>query len=100
MRRLAQDFRANGAELETMVRPFGSTALERWVPVPPRPMRKQLVRDTHEALGHVGRTKLAESLLTSWWWEGIREDCLRCVRECPECAVDSATRGMATTQPA
>ena len=82
------------------MRPFGSTALERWVPVPPRPMRQQLVRDTHEALGHVGRTKLVESLLTSWWWEGIREDCARCVRECPECAVDSAGRGMASTQPA
>ena len=68
MRRVARDFRANGAELETLVRPFGSTALERWVPVPPRPMRQQLVRDTHEALGHVGRTKLVESLLTSWWW--------------------------------
>jgi hypothetical protein len=61
--RLAQRYRANGKELETLVHPYGSRQLQRWVPVPPVPMRKALLREIHEAMGHIGRDKLAEATL-------------------------------------
>ena len=64
MIRLAQRYRAHGKELETLVHPYGSKQLTKWVPVPPVPMRKLLLRDTHEALGHVGREKLAEAIIS------------------------------------
>jgi hypothetical protein len=39
VRGLARDYRAQGEELETRVRPYGTTLLERWVTVPPIPLR-------------------------------------------------------------
>ena len=37
--KLARRYRARGAELETEVNPYGMSALSKWVPVPPVPMR-------------------------------------------------------------
>jgi Integrase zinc binding domain len=82
-----------------MIRPYGSNQLSRWVPVPPVPMRKQILRDNHEALGHVGRDKLVESTMTQWWWEKIREDAAAAVRSCPACARDSIPKNPHTTMP-
>ena len=62
--KLARRYRARGAELETEVNPYGMSALSKWVPVPPVPMRAQLMREMHEALGHAGRDKLAEIMLS------------------------------------
>lgn len=71
--------------METRVRPYGLEELQRWVPVPPVPMRPQFVRETHEALGHVGRDKLAEALCSSWWWPGMRAQAALEVGRCPLC---------------
>lgn len=40
VRHLATTYRARGEELETLVRPYGHSSLERWVPVPPICMRR------------------------------------------------------------
>lgn len=45
--------------------------LARWVPVPPVPMRRRLLSDAHEALGHVGYKRLAEAVLSNYWWPGL-----------------------------
>ena len=49
-----------------MVHPYGTELLTRWVPVPPIHMRSTIIRDTHEATGHVGRNKLCEALLAAY----------------------------------
>jgi hypothetical protein len=90
---------ARGKELVTEIRPYGSTTLGRWVAVPPVPMRLAIARDTHESLGHVGRVKLAESLLSTWWWEKLREDAATVVRDCPVCARDRVDREVTQTPP-
>ena len=64
MLKLSRRYRARGHVLEMEVNPFGSVALSRWVPVPPVPMRSQLMREMHEALGHAGRDKLAETMMS------------------------------------
>ena len=99
MQRLATRYHANGKELETLVCPFGSKQLERWVVVPPVPMRDRIVDETHEAMGHVGRDKLVEALLTSWWWERIREDVAAALRRCPACVRDAVSANPHTTPP-
>lgn len=85
VQRLASTYRATGEELETEVLPFGRRELRRWVPVPPVPMRRGIVRDIHEATGHVGRDKLAESVLSRWWWPGARVTVMQVVASCPVC---------------
>jgi hypothetical protein len=85
--------------LETQVHPYGSRQLRKWVPVPPVPMRKALLREAHEALGHVGRDKLVEAILAEWWWEGLRGDAAKTVRTCPACAKDAMPKTPPNTTP-
>jgi hypothetical protein len=85
LRRLALRYRARGQELEALVNPYGVEALQRWVPVPPIPMRAGIIRDTHEATGHVGRERLVEALLAAYWWPGLRSQVGAEVARCPTC---------------
>lgn len=85
MKRLAGYYRARGQELETLANPYGVERLQRWVSVPPPAMRADIVRDTHEATGHVGRTKLAEALLAAYWWPALRHQAALEVARCPVC---------------
>ena len=85
VRRLSGHYRGRGQELETLANPYGVESLQRWVSVPPIPMRPDIVRDTHEATGHVGRAKLAEALLAAYWWPGLRAQVAREVARCPMC---------------
>lgn len=74
VQRMSGTYRADGEELLTCVRPYGHEVLARWVPIPPVCMRRQIIRDTHEALGHCGRDKVAEAILSSWWWRDLRRE--------------------------
>jgi len=85
VQRLGETYRAQGEELETLVYPYGMPLLARWVPVPPLPMRAQLICDTHEALGHAGIRKLSDALLARWHWKGLRTDVARELGKCPVC---------------
>jgi hypothetical protein len=85
VRTLALRYRARGDELETLVNPAGLEVLQRWVPVPPVCMRTQIIRDAHELLGHAGRDKIAEALMTRWWWRGLRVDVMRELQLCTVC---------------
>lgn len=75
VRHLAANFRAepvHGRELQTRVNTFGSPLLARWVNVPPIPMRATIARDYHEVLAHAQGQRLADTIMTHWWWPGIR----------------------------
>ena len=47
--------------------------------MPPMVTREQLVADTHQCLGHVGRQKLLEALQQHHWWPGMYLDAAKCV---------------------
>lgn len=53
--------------------------------MPPVCMRPQIVKDMHEALGHVAKPKLEESLLARWWWPALRLEARQEVARCPMC---------------
>ena len=67
---LAGHYRARGDELQVEL-PANATDPPRWVNVPPLLTRKQILADTHDALGHCGRDKLADAIRTFYWWPGL-----------------------------
>ena len=44
----------------------------RWANVLVAPIWRQVILDTHDALGHTGRDKTREAIETIWWWPGLR----------------------------
>jgi hypothetical protein len=57
---LAGVYKAHGHEVQVRVRDH--LGKPHWVNVPPIPNRYDIIKDTHESLGHVGREKLLGSL--------------------------------------
>ena len=50
-------------------------------------------------MGHAGRDKLAETMMSQWWWEKLREDAAAAVWNCPACARDLVPPKEKTTPP-
>lgn len=88
VRKAAAHYRAHGRELQTRVNVYGSSIMERWVSVPPVPMRTTITRQYHEVLGHAGSRRLSEVLMSNWWWRGLRTTAAAVVRTCKVCQVD------------
>jgi len=99
VRRVAMRYRASGHELQTKISVYGSSSLEKWVNVPPVPMRRDITRDYHEVLAHAGGRRLAESIMSHWWWPGLWLTAATVVRECQVCQRDRVTQEGPTTIP-
>lgn len=73
IQRLAADYRARGGELQRRLPQLpGLPGPHRWASVPPTAQRLQIVRDTHNSMGHEGRDKLLHDLKITWWWPNMR----------------------------
>ena len=68
VREQATAYRAQGHELQRLVAVYGSPLTQRWVNVPPIPMRADITRQYHEVLAHARGARLAETLMSYWWW--------------------------------
>ena len=66
---LASLYRAHGNEVQVHV--LDHLMEKHWVNVPPLPNRLNIIRDTHETLGHIGRERLIGSLKQWYWWPGM-----------------------------
>ena len=44
--------------------------------------------DAHVSLGHCGWDKLISSVQKTWWWPGLGQDAMDCVRRCITCQWD------------
>ena len=47
--------------------------------------RVEIVRDTHEVMGHVGREKLLDALRTTYFWPKMRATVTQVLKGCPAC---------------
>ena len=45
--------------------------------------------DAHVLLGHCGWDKLISSVQKTWWWPGLGQDAMDCIRKCITCQQDS-----------
>lgn len=62
-------------------------------------MPADIVRDTHEAAGHVGRARLSEALLAAYWWPGLRTQVAEEIARCPACQPEHVGGERATELP-
>ena len=53
--------------------------------VPPVVKREEILRELHEAGGHVGITKVYRMARTYYYWPGMFEQCTLVVSECVSC---------------
>ena len=83
IRKLAGVYRAHGKEVQVSV--WNSLGQPVWVNVPPVPMRQDIVRDTHEALGHIGHERLLGSLREWYWWPGMARQVRGLLKSCTTC---------------
>jgi len=93
--RRARDYRwHDGQLLRNMA--DGSTRI-----VPPPAERAELVKATHERLGHFGVRRTTALLATAHWWYGMRGDVRTVVSECKVCdqANSTAVPHPSTMQP-
>ena len=81
---LSTHYRAQGSELEIHLPPRGPLPA-RWVTVPPKLARPQLLADLHDSLMHCGRDKLWEVARHHYWWSGMHQDAAECVARCTVC---------------
>jgi Integrase zinc binding domain len=84
--KLASEYRAHGGELQRRRRQHpGLPGRWRWANVPPVRERIQIVKDTHDTLGHVGRDRLLSDIQNVWYWPGLRDDVTLVLQACPAC---------------
>jgi hypothetical protein len=71
--------------------------------VVPGHLRQKMLQETHAGnySGHFSGRRLYETLMTSWWWEGMYSDAEKFARSCPECiiATGSGRRNKAPLHP-
>ena len=48
-------------------------------------MRPNIIKDTHDSLGHVGITKTWEAVALNYWWPGLRQDVTKILLHCQIC---------------
>ena len=80
---LASLYRAHGNEVQVHV--LDHLRIKHWVNVPPVPTRVDIIKDTHETLGHIGRERLLGSLKQWYWWPGMANQVRGVLRNCPIC---------------
>ena len=49
--------------------------------------------DFHDAAGHVGSTKLRETIYEHFWWKGMARDIIDYIRSCEECQLKKFATG-------
>jgi hypothetical protein len=54
------------------------------------PLREILLHDAHDTLGHLGDRKTYAALALSYFWPGLRRDCIRYVASCDSCQRNKA----------
>jgi hypothetical protein len=53
--------------------------------------RKEIMKQTHESLGHLGIRATFPSLLVRFWWPGIRSDYERYCKSCSVCQLNNTS---------
>jgi Integrase zinc binding domain len=57
----------------------------RWLTIPPVRERLDIIRDTHDSMGHIGRDKQLKDMGNIWYWYDMRADIMKVIRSCPAC---------------
>ena len=57
--------------------------------VVPSHLQQRILQETHSGKysGHFSGRRLYDSLMSSWWWEGMYADAEKFAKSCPECVV-------------
>ena len=85
---MAKMYHASGSDLQVETKQLGLDGEYRWVNIPPKPIRKQIIMDTHLLIGHFGVTKTLEAVQQAYWWPSMRAEVAAVLQHCEECQKD------------
>ena len=66
--------------------------------VPPPPKRLPLINTMHTRYGHVGVKRVFHALQQDYWWHGMGDQVIQCIKDCVNCSRSKGTFAEERTQ--